>query len=89
MIGTPFIGFYLLAEIFDSNQMVAVKLGMVMLLVLFGSLFGRACFDDRMYNVLPISIFLATTFWLYMILIFYLLPCEYKISIVCIGPLSI
>lgn len=71
MCGSPFVLYLLLGQIFDSELTHLFKT--LLLIVLLGICYAltRFVFDDRMYNVLPITIYLSTKFWLYVTFITY------------------
>lgn len=60
MLATPFLGFYVVGLIFQSNQDYTVKLGLVGFSYIVIYFAGKLLFDDRLINVLPMAIYLAT-----------------------------
>ncbi|CAG2170646.1 unnamed protein product [Oppiella nova] len=71
MNGSPLVGFLLFGQLFDSELVIALKIVFFSLLCLVMWALVRFMFDDRMYNIMPISIYLSTKFWLYVTFITY------------------
>ncbi|GLH03362.1 hypothetical protein R5R35_007131 [Gryllus longicercus] len=65
MVTTPFLAFYIVGIILQSNQQYLVKLGMLVGCYIVLHFAGQVLFDDRLMNLLPMSIYLATKFWMY------------------------
>lgn len=60
MLATPFFGFYIIGLVMQSNQDYLVKLGLILLFYIVIHFAGKVFFDDRLINVLPMSLYLAT-----------------------------
>ncbi|XP_067012868.2 palmitoyltransferase Hip14 [Anabrus simplex] len=65
MVSTPFFAFYGIGIILQSELNYLMKLGLLMLGYISLYFGGRVLFDDRLMNLLPMSIYLATKFWMY------------------------
>jgi palmitoyltransferase len=76
MNGSPFVGFYLFGITFDSDLTLSIKILILFLLLMIGYALVRFIFDERMYTIMPMTLYLATKFWLYITLIIYYLPCN-------------
>ncbi|KAL0268773.1 UNVERIFIED_CONTAM: hypothetical protein PYX00_010589 [Menopon gallinae] len=74
MLATPFLGFYVVGLIFQSNQDYTVKLGLIGFSYIVIYFAGKFLFDDRLINVLPMAIYLATKFWMYVTWAVYIAP---------------
>lgn len=74
MLSTPFIVYFVLGFTFDSNYTYTTKVCILLALIALVSLMNRYLYDDRLTNLLPISIYLATKFWLYVTYLVYFLP---------------
>ncbi|XP_034948859.1 palmitoyltransferase Hip14 isoform X2 [Chelonus insularis] len=72
MVSTPFIVFYLIGMIFQSNLDYLIKLGAFLILYIAVYLAKNYLFDDRLFHILPMSIYLATKMWIYVTWIFWL-----------------
>ncbi|RWS17662.1 zinc finger protein-like protein [Dinothrombium tinctorium] len=65
-IGAPFFIYYFVGSILHSELSYPIKLGFL-LLILFTITFGNHyIFDERSFNVLPMAIYLATKFWIFL-----------------------
>ncbi|GFQ94500.1 palmitoyltransferase ZDHHC17, partial [Trichonephila clavata] len=62
MVGSPFIVFYIIGALLESRESYLVKAGLLLILTLTISIAGRLLFDDRILNILPISVYLSTKF---------------------------
>jgi hypothetical protein len=60
MVSTPFLAFYAVGIILQSSQNYLVKLGLLMTCYVVLYMAGQVIFDDRLMNLLPISVYLAT-----------------------------
>ncbi len=76
MNGSPFVAFYLLGITFDSDLSLSIKILILLLLFMIGYALVRFIFDERMYTIMPMTLYLATKFWLYITLVTYYLPCN-------------
>jgi palmitoyltransferase len=88
MMAAPFLTYYILGFTFNSDMGYLPKIAT--LLLFFGAigLFNKYIFDDRIQNVLPISIYLATKFWLYITFIIFLLPVIHPLLTLIFSILS-
>lgn len=60
MVSTPFIAFYVIGMILQSGLDYLVKLGAFVVLYIALYLANHFVFDERLYHILPMSIYLAT-----------------------------
>jgi len=60
MVSTPFLAFYTVGIILQSSQNYLVKLGLLMTCYIVVYMASQVVFDDRLMNLLPMSIYLAT-----------------------------
>ena len=74
MKAAPFLVYYFIGFIFDSDFSYLVKFASLILLGLFLLLASKIIFDDNLWNIIPISVYMSTKFWLYITYIIYLLP---------------
>ncbi|XP_008547862.1 palmitoyltransferase Hip14 isoform X1 [Microplitis demolitor] len=72
MVSTPFIVFYLIGLIFQSNLDYLIKLGAFLILYIAVYVAKMYLFDERLFHILPMSIYLATKMWIYITWIFWL-----------------
>ncbi|XP_065350029.1 palmitoyltransferase Hip14 [Cloeon dipterum] len=67
MMGSPFFAFYLVGVILELTLPTAAKLGVLMLLFVAFHFGSSVVFDERLSNILPMAIYLATKFWMYLV----------------------
>ncbi|XP_058804444.1 palmitoyltransferase Hip14-like [Phymastichus coffea] len=72
MISTPFLIFHAVGMIFQSNIDYLIKLMALVALYIAIYTANNYIFDERLYFVLPMSIYLATKIWIYITWIFWL-----------------
>nr|CAD7444734.1 unnamed protein product [Timema bartmani] len=65
MVATPFLAFYAIGLVLESNQLYLVKLGLLVVGYIIVHTTSQVLFDERLMNLLPMSIYLATKFWMY------------------------
>ncbi|XP_054710028.1 LOW QUALITY PROTEIN: palmitoyltransferase ZDHHC17-like [Uloborus diversus] len=65
MVGSPFIVFYIIGALLESRESYLVKVGLLIILGIAVTIAGKLLFDDRILNMLPISVYLSTKFWMY------------------------
>ncbi|XP_033216897.1 palmitoyltransferase Hip14 isoform X1 [Belonocnema kinseyi] len=72
MVSTPFILFYVIGMIFQSSLDYLLKL--VAFVAIYLSIYSanHFVFDERLFDVLPMSIYLATKTWIYLTWVFWL-----------------
>ncbi|KAK6619516.1 hypothetical protein RUM43_012273 [Polyplax serrata] len=86
MLATPFFGFYIIGLVMQSNQDYLVKLGLILLFYIVIHFAGKVFFDDRLINVLPMSLYLATKFWMYITWCLYIAPkCSFLLTVAFIS----
>lgn len=65
MIGTPFLVFYGVGQTLQADILYPVKTG-IFIIGYIGLYFAdHFLFDERLMNVLPMAVYLATKFWMY------------------------
>ncbi|PSN53756.1 Palmitoyltransferase Hip14 [Blattella germanica] len=74
MVSTPFLAFYIAGMILQSSQLYLVKLGLFMTGYIVLYMASQVLFDDRLMNLLPMSIYLATKFWMYVTWFVWIVP---------------
>lgn len=65
MFATPFYAFYVTGMIFQMEQNYFIKAGSLVGAYLAVFIAARWLFDSRFVNIFPMSIYLATKFWMY------------------------
>lgn len=60
MFIAPFLGFYAIGAVLQANLDYLVKLGILVVCYLLAHVAGKVLFDDRLMNVLPMAVYLAT-----------------------------
>ncbi|XP_037568428.1 palmitoyltransferase ZDHHC17 isoform X2 [Dermacentor silvarum] len=65
MFSSPFVAFYAVGLIFDSQETYLVKFGLLFIMGLATMFLSKCLFDERTMNVLPMAVYLATKFWMY------------------------
>jgi hypothetical protein len=60
MMGTPFIAFYVIGLVLEMNQLYLVKMGILVGCYIVFYFIGHLLFDDRLSNLLPMAIYMAT-----------------------------
>lgn len=60
MVSTPFIVFYLIGMIFQSGLDYLIKIGAFITLYIALYLANHFIFDERLFHIIPMSIYLAT-----------------------------
>jgi palmitoyltransferase ZDHHC13/17 len=74
MMGSPFLIFYIVGLVLDMELQFLAKIGILMVLFLIFHFASNVLFDDRLSNVLPVAIYLATKFWMYLIWLLWITP---------------
>ncbi|XP_011694791.1 PREDICTED: palmitoyltransferase ZDHHC17 isoform X1 [Wasmannia auropunctata] len=72
MASTPFIAFYVIGMVLQSGWDYLLKLGAFITLYVAVYLMNHFVFDERLFHILPMSIYLATKMWIYVTWIFWL-----------------
>ncbi|XP_018337645.1 PREDICTED: palmitoyltransferase Hip14 isoform X1 [Trachymyrmex septentrionalis] len=72
MVTTPLIAFYVIGMILQSGWDYLLKLGAFITLYVAVYLMNHFVFDERLFHVLPVSIYFATKMWIYITWIFWL-----------------
>ncbi|XP_070391018.1 palmitoyltransferase ZDHHC17 isoform X2 [Dermacentor albipictus] len=65
MFTSPFVAFYAVGLVFDSQETYLVKFGLLFIMGLATMFLSKCLFDERTMNVLPMAVYLATKFWMY------------------------
>ncbi|XP_063223420.1 palmitoyltransferase Hip14 isoform X2 [Bacillus rossius redtenbacheri] len=74
MVATPFLAFYAIGIVLQSDLLYLVKFGLLVAGYLLVYLLSQVLFDDRLMNLLPMSIYLATKFWMYVTWFVWIMP---------------
>ncbi|RWS29021.1 zinc finger protein-like protein [Leptotrombidium deliense] len=73
-LGAPFLIYYFLGSLFHSDLSYPIKL-VFLLSIGFVLTFGsHYIFDERSFNVVPISVYIATKFWMYVTCVIFFTP---------------
>ncbi|XP_035730374.1 palmitoyltransferase Hip14-like isoform X1 [Vespa mandarinia] len=72
MVSTPFIVFYVIGMILQSGLDYIIKLGAFIMLYVGIYSANHFIFDERLFHILPLSIYLATKMWIYVTWVFWL-----------------
>lgn len=65
MFSSPFVAFYAVGLVLDSQETYLVKFGLLSILGLTTMFLSRCLFDEHTMNILPMAVYLATKFWMY------------------------
>lgn len=60
MVSTPFIAFYVIGMVLQTGWDYLIKLGAFITLYIAAYLMNHFVFDERLFHILPMSIYLAT-----------------------------
>ena len=74
MVSMPFILFWSVGMIFQYQVDYLIKLGLFVLVYLYANLMSEFVFDDRLFNILPLSIYFSTKFYFYLTWLYFVLP---------------
>ena len=74
MMLTPFVVFYIVGVVLQMMTYFAIKVGLFILLYLAVWGVSRVLYDDRVMNVMPMALYLATKFWCYVTWFLYFHP---------------
>ena len=66
MLSMPFILFWSIGMIFNLQLDYLVKLGLFVLVYIYANLMSEFVFDERLFNILPLSIYFANKFYFYL-----------------------
>uniref|UniRef100_L7M222 Palmitoyltransferase n=1 Tax=Rhipicephalus pulchellus TaxID=72859 RepID=L7M222_RHIPC len=65
MFSSPFVAFYAIGLVLDSQETYLVKFGLLFIMGLATMFLSKCLFDERTMNILPMAVYLATKFWMY------------------------
>ncbi|XP_064480715.1 palmitoyltransferase ZDHHC17-like [Ornithodoros turicata] len=65
MFCSPFLAFYVVGAILDCPESSLVKLCLLLVTGFVTAVVSRFLFDERLMDVLPMSVYLSTKFWMY------------------------
>lgn len=65
MFSSPFVAFYAVGLVLDSQETYLVKFGLLFIMGLATIFLSKCLFDERSMNILPMAVYLATKFWMY------------------------
>ncbi|KAK2704348.1 palmitoyltransferase Hip14-like [Artemia franciscana] len=74
MVGLPFTVLLLLGCLFNADSTYLVKSILLGVIALFVHLIAKYLFDDNAINIVPISIYLSTKAWIYIVMIVVVSP---------------
>ncbi|XP_014256547.1 palmitoyltransferase Hip14 isoform X2 [Cimex lectularius] len=74
MVSTPFLMFYLVGMTLQSSIPYQAKIAVLMCAVLALHFTTKFVFVEKLINILPLSVYLATKFWFYLTWILWLSP---------------
>ncbi|XP_059478555.1 palmitoyltransferase Hip14 isoform X2 [Neocloeon triangulifer] len=74
MMGAPFLAFYAVGVILDLELQALAKLGILVVTFIAFHFISGLLFDDRLSNILPMAIYLATKLWMYLIWLLWIAP---------------
>ena len=74
MVTMPFIMFWACGMILHIQMAYLAKLGLFVLLYIYSSLMREYVFDERVFNILPLSIYIGCKWWFYITWMVYILP---------------
>ncbi|KAF4521454.1 hypothetical protein B566_EDAN001751 [Ephemera danica] len=83
MMGTPFIAFYVIGLVLEMNQLYLVKMGIFVGCYIILHFAGQLFFDERLSNLLPMAIYLATKFWMYVTWFIWIAPHVSLLLTIC------
>jgi hypothetical protein len=72
MAATPFLVFYACGLIFDAETFVLIKLSLLVGVYLCGWAAEKFLWDEQLVTILPLSIYMATKFWFYVVWFVYI-----------------
>ena len=80
MITLPFILFWSIGVIFEIQLDYLVKLGLLVLVYVYSNVMNEFVFDERLFNVLPLSIYFANKLYFYVTWIYYVMPYLHSLT---------
>ena len=80
MASLPFILFWSIGMIFQMQADYLIKLGLFAIVYVYSNLMNEFVFDDRLFNVLPLSIYFANKFFFYITWITYVMPQVHSLT---------
>lgn len=79
MMATPFLIYYAMGATFDADLPILGKIVILMSVFISLILAAKYLFDDRLYSIIPLAIYLATKFWLYLTFVIFFFPGMYDL----------
>ncbi|KAI1297149.1 Palmitoyltransferase ZDHHC17 [Halotydeus destructor] len=70
----PFAAYFVLGTIFNAEMSLLAKVLLLIAIFCTVGFSSKYYFDDRMYNILPIAIYLGTLFWMVVTFVVYFFP---------------
>lgn len=74
MVSTPFVLYWACGLILHVELPYLAKFGLFVMVYIYSSLMREFVFDDRVFNILPLSIYFAMKWWFYITWIVYIVP---------------
>ena len=82
MVSLPFILFWAVGVILQIQVDYLIKLGLFALVYIYSNLMHEFVFDDRLFNVLPLSIYFCNKFFFYITWMFFVTPYVHSLTTV-------
>ncbi|XP_026679261.1 palmitoyltransferase Hip14-like [Diaphorina citri] len=74
MFALPFVMFGLIGFIFQAQIAYMAKLALFISLYIVMQVIGTVMFDERLFKILPLPVYFATKFWIYITWLFWITP---------------
>ena len=78
----PFILFWAVGMIFQVQLDYLVKLGIFVLVYIYTNLMSEFVFDERLFNIMPLSIYFANKFYFYITWLYFVTPYVHSMTTV-------
>lgn len=88
MVSLPFVLFWSVGMIFQLETDYLVKLFLFVLVYIYSNLMHEFVFDERLFTVLPLSIYFANKFFFYATWLFYIMPIVHSAATIAFLVLS-
>lgn len=74
MFSLPFVVFGLIGLIFHTQMTYLAKIALFISMYIFIQVVGTVMFDERLFKILPLPVYFATKFWIYITWLFWITP---------------
>ena len=88
MVSLPFVLFWSVGMILQTQTDYLIKLGLFALIYIYSNLMHEFVFDERLFTVLPLSIYFANKFFFYATWFLYIMPHVHSMTTVVFLALS-